>query len=64
MTPADLRAIRLRLGLTQEAFGATIGYSRRMVQSMELGAREINPRVEIILAAEISKLAKAPRIEK
>lgn len=52
MTPADLRAARLHLGLTQAEFGAILGYRnhdrqglRQQVNDMEGGRKNVTPQV-------------------
>lgn len=54
MTPADFRAIRRRLGHTQQQMGERLGdelggYSRRAVQDWESGARGIPPSVRVLM---------------
>ena len=40
-SPADIRASRLSLGLTQSQAGAMVGASRRTWQSWEIGQRNM-----------------------
>ena len=51
MTPDDLRAIRLSLGLTQEAFGRALGYKgpniKQMISRLERGVMPVPERVEL-----------------
>lgn len=54
MQPADLRAIRKSLGMTQEAFGEAIGVSRPTVGLMERGAAPITARTEKMVNALLS----------
>ena len=52
MTPADLLAIRKRLGLTQAELAPLVGAaSDRTVRKWENGERAIPPHVPIILGA-------------
>lgn len=39
MTPADLKSLRLALGLSQTAFGEALGVGRRAVTHWESGQR-------------------------
>ena len=49
MLPEGLKAIRLKLGLSQDAFGRALGFSgdnvRNHVHRLESGARGLNPAV-------------------
>lgn len=49
MTPAELRAIRKRLGLTQTGLAARIGVHLRSVQKWEGGERAISEPVALLL---------------
>lgn len=53
MTPADLRALRKRLGLTQSAIAPLLGAAgERTIRAWESGYRRI-PRSVEMLAAEM-----------
>ena len=41
MTPSDLKKLRKRMGLSQEAFGIRTGTSQSLITRYELGKREI-----------------------
>lgn len=47
MTPLDLRHIRKKLGLTQTAFAARLGVSRRLICAYETGGTEIPIMAEL-----------------
>jgi DNA-binding transcriptional regulator YiaG len=50
MTPAALRAIRKRLGLTQTGLARQLGVALRTVQSWEYGERRVSEPVARLLA--------------
>lgn len=49
MTPAEIKALRTRLGLTQSDFGALTGKAARTVMAYEAGTRRVPKSVQIIL---------------
>jgi len=51
MTPADYRALRERLGLTQAATARLCDVDTRTVQRWQSGARDIPPPVQRLLRA-------------
>ncbi len=60
MTPADLKAARETLGLTQEEFGRRLGFHgqplniAKSIRRLEAGAREINGTVERLVKVLIA----------
>ena len=47
MTGADLKAARIWLEMTQDAFAAALGYnSGRYIRDLESGRRTVTPRAE------------------
>lgn len=42
MTPAEIRAARKRLGLSQEGLAERMGVSRSLVEKWEIGLRKIS----------------------
>lgn len=58
MTPAEFKALRERLGMTQRAFGAALGRTERWVQLMEHGPA-IEPMVELACEALEKRRAAA-----
>ena len=62
MTPADLRAIRGRLGLSQQAMAREMGMRLRQYGAMERGEREapIGKRHENAIAGVLARLEKLP----
>lgn len=59
MTPAEFRAARKRLGLTQADLADALGMSRSQVSRMEHGAAPIVRRT--VLALEAMPLSEARR---
>lgn len=51
ITPESIRALRLRLGLTQEAFAARIGTTQATVNRWEHGTRRPNGPASLALMA-------------
>lgn len=49
MTPADFRAARKTLGLTQPAWGLWLGISLSHVKAIEGGAANVTKTVEILV---------------
>ena len=49
MTPADIRAARKRLSLSQEQLASRMGVSRSLVEKWERGVREISKAHEKLL---------------
>lgn len=52
MTPAEVKAARLALGLTQRKLGDVIGYREQdasTIRRWETGAREITPIAALLL---------------
>ena len=47
MQPDEMKAIRVGLGLTQQAFAEALGMSRKAVNEMELGKSAIERRTEL-----------------
>lgn len=43
MTPADIKALRTRLGMSQAQFGTLIGVSSRAVRYWEAGVKPPSP---------------------
>lgn len=66
MTPADLRAARLRLGLTQTAFGAAVGgYYQETVARWEregVGGRKVPKAVAVLVGRMLADEAKISRV--
>jgi len=60
MTPADLKAARETLGLTQEEFGRRLGFRgqplniAKSIRRLEAGAREIDGTVERLVKVLIA----------
>jgi putative transcriptional regulator len=50
MSPAELRALRCRLGLSRPAFAARYGLDHRAVESWEQGRREPDLAARTLLA--------------
>lgn len=53
MSPAELKAARKRLGLSQRELGALVGFSGdpgRTIRKLEAGAREIGGPLERLVA--------------
>jgi DNA-binding XRE family transcriptional regulator len=53
--PADLRAIRKRLGLTQAELAAALGVSRKTVCEREAGKVPITRETELAMEALINR---------
>jgi len=51
MTPAELRACRLQLGLSQHDFGRCIGHSRFHVNHMERGRKPVAETTQRLVEA-------------
>lgn len=49
MTPEELKAKRLELGLTQTQLGERLGVTLRAVQYYEAGQRPISRTIELLL---------------
>ena len=61
MTPADLKDWREKMGLSQEAAAALLGYaSRAHYTRMELGKQPIPPLLPMALAAHFHRLKPWP----
>lgn len=58
MTPAEFKALRERLGMTQKAFGAEFGRTERWVQMVERGPA-VEPMVELACEALEKRMAAA-----
>jgi transcriptional regulator with XRE-family HTH domain len=76
MTGAEFKAIRMRLGLTAEAFARALGYSgtvqsiRTAIYMFQSGRREIPPAIASLVAmigehgiVEVAPPAQAPKAE-
>jgi DNA-binding transcriptional regulator YiaG len=55
MTPTELHAARKALGLTQGAFAAALGVTRRSVQFWEAGDRAIPETVARLVRLAVSE---------
>lgn len=62
MTPANFRAIRNALGLTQGALALRLGVGRRIVQYWESGERTIPETVARIMRVSIDDPAFLDRL--
>jgi transcriptional regulator with XRE-family HTH domain len=68
MTPNDLRAMRLKAGISQEELARRLGYNHRSTISLlESGKRYINPRmqvgIEAVLKMEEKRLQEKRELE-
>lgn len=50
MDQIAVRAIRIKLGYTQEQFAAQLGVSRSLIASVETGLRAVSKKLEIKIA--------------
>jgi len=50
MDQIAVRAIRIKLGYTQEQFAAQLGVSRSLIASVETGLRAVSQKLEIKIA--------------
>lgn len=49
MTPKELKQIRGKLGLSQQALGGKLGVTRNTVNRWEMGLRRISPMAERLI---------------
>lgn len=49
MTPKDLKQLRAKLGLSQQALAGKLGVSRNTVNRWEMGTRAISPMAERLI---------------
>jgi len=61
MTGAELAAIRKAWGMTQEEFGATLGYSGKTISELEGGRKKITKSMEKHIGS-INKLRKIKKL--
>jgi len=59
LTPAEFRAVRSALGLTQETLAQLLDLAPRTIRSYEHGERRI-PEVVILALARLSSLSARP----
>lgn len=60
MTPADFKAIRKSLGLSQSKLGEAINRDRRTIRRYEDGEWEIPPEIALAMKALEAGLTTAP----
>jgi transcriptional regulator with XRE-family HTH domain len=61
LTGAELREIRLRLGLTQKAMGKLVGVSRLTINRWERGIQKIREPFARLIAREIAPRTRRKR---
>jgi hypothetical protein len=53
MTPAEFRAVRIKLTITQQAWGEYLGYgangANRIICDMEAGRKSISPQIALLV---------------
>ncbi len=63
MTPADFRAIRAALGMTQGGLASALGVARRTIQHWEDGDRSVPETVARLMRLAASDAAILPRLK-
>ena len=58
MPAAELKAARLRAGLTQKGMHEALGMSTRIIESWEAGVRSCPDWVERLVIAELDRIAE------
>ena len=61
MTPAEIKAARLRLGMTQAAFAKALGYAHKQsISDLERGVNKPPTAVQMLLKMLIAQSGPAP----
>lgn len=56
MKPAELKNIRIKMGLTQKQFGDVLGFSREKYIQIETGKRKIDYALELLIREKTSSV--------
>ena len=59
--PKDIRELRLKLNLTQQAFAEEVGVSREYINYLEKGVRNAGKTLKILLSRIESEIEKGER---